>query len=158
MIIVNKDNCTFTDTDSSKGGIVRATVTKNGLHFGVTGVYVPAKPHKRLQMIQDLAAIVSRGDIVGGDMNCVEDVTMDVKSTNQLSYNNTGSQEISDLMDTKVKSIDIHREQLGTGREYTRLDPGGTETRIDRFYLPEPTGRRAWYHDGQHRSHHFAIR
>ena len=75
-------------------------------------------------------------------MNCVEDVTMDVKSTNQLSYNNTGSQEISDLMDTKVESIDIHREQLGTGREYTRLDPGGTETRIDRFYLPEVDGGR----------------
>jgi len=142
LIIVNKDNCAFADTDGSKGGVVRATVTKGKLRFGVTGVYVPAKPHKRLQMIQDLAAIVSRGDIVGGDMNCVEDVTMDVKSTNQLSYNNTGSQEISDLMDTKVESIDIHREQLGTGREYTRLDPGGTETRIDRFYLPEVDGGR----------------
>ena len=55
-----------------------------GRVLDLAGVYVPATPMERVNMFGGLGRRLSTDTIVGGDWNCVPDVTLDVKSKDPL--------------------------------------------------------------------------
>lgn len=67
------------------------------------------------------------------DWNCVPDVTLDVQGGSGLSYPNVGAQALAEVV-SELGLHDICREQLGEGREHTRVGP--CLTRLDRWYVP----------------------
>ena len=81
---------------------------------------------------------------LGGDWNCVPDVTLDVQSSDPLRYKNIGGALLEEVTG-EVGLVDFRRQQLGGHREatrqplgavHTRLGPDVVITRLDRFYIP----------------------
>ena len=56
---------------------------------------------------------------VGGDWNCVPDITLDVDSPNPLGYANVGADVLEKGMENRGL-VDERREQLQQTREFTR--------------------------------------
>ena len=117
--------------------LVRVKLEAGGREYDVAGVYAPAVPMARVGMFGGLSARLSADTIVGGDWNCVPDVTLDVRSRDPLSYANVGAA----LLATELGNInlyDIRREQLETAHEFTRQSDTSTmcTTRLDRWYVP----------------------
>ena len=119
------------------GDLVRVQVEAGGRTHDLAGVYAPAKPSLRVDMFNTLQPRLGSGTIVGGDWNCVPDVTLDVKSSHQLEYPNIGATKLAATMDT-LNLYDIRREQLGSEHEYTRISDNSNmiTTRLDRWYVP----------------------
>ena len=101
-------------------------------------VYAPAQPLQRVDF-NSLRGKLDNTTHVGGDWNCVPDVTLDVDSVNPLSYANRGATLLGDIVGNLALN-DIRREQLGNASEYTRKGPNlngtWTSSRIDRWYTP----------------------
>ena len=93
--------------------LVRVVIEAGGRKHDVAGVYAPAKPGERVDMFRGLAARLSEATIVGGDWNCVPDVTLDVKSDNALNYPNVGAALLASEMDS-VNLYDIRLETRST--------------------------------------------
>ena len=119
------------------GDLVRVKAEAGGKTHDLAGVYAPAKPNPRVDMMNTLQARLSSDTIVGGDWNCVPDVTLDVKSEHQLGYSNIGATVLAAVMDN-LNLYDIRREQLGIEHEYTHLSDNEhmITTRLDRWYVP----------------------
>ena len=116
--------------------LVRVVVEMGGESYDLAGVYVPAPPGARVDMLGGLKDRLGPRTIAGGDWNCVEDVTLDVQSTDPLAYANVGANLLADAM-TSVGLYDVRREQLQLKREPTRLARDGSiSTRLDRWYVP----------------------
>ena len=108
----------------------------------IGNVYAPVQPMPRIDFFVDLRRKLNHIETdnlyLGGDFNCVGDVTLDVGSNNPLGYRNIGGTLLTDLTG-EVSLIDERREQLGNDREYTRSGntaSGVTSTRIDRWFTP----------------------
>ena len=86
----------------------------------VQGVYLPSDPQERVEALEAVGDELKVGAVVGGDWNCVPDVTLDVQGANALSYPNVGAQTLAEAM-RKVELFDIRREQLGNEHEHTRV-------------------------------------
>jgi hypothetical protein len=114
--------------------LVRVEIEIDGRTHDIAGVYVPARAVQRVDMIQSLATRLGPDTIVGGDWNCVPDVTLDVQSANPLAYSNVGASVLAVTMEG-LNLLDIRREQLVLGKEHTRAE-GGCMTRLDRWYVP----------------------
>ena len=114
--------------------LVTVVVAQGEHEVTVQGVYLPADPRERMEAIGAVADELKVGAVVGGDWNCVPDVTLDVQGANALAYPNVGAQALAEAM-RSVELFDIRREQLGNEREHTRV--GATcLTRLDRWYVP----------------------
>ena len=107
----------------------------------LAGVYVPATPMERVNMFGGLGRRLSTDTIVGGDWNCVPDVTLDVKSKDPLSYPNVGATLLASEM-SDLGLYDIRREQLESAHEFTRQSDSSNmcTTRLDRWYVPTGEG------------------
>ena len=114
--------------------LVRVEIEVEGRTHDIAGVYAPAQAVRRVDMIQGLATRLGPDTIVGGDWNCVPDVTLDVQSASPLTYANVGASVLAVTMEG-LNLLDIRREQLVTGKEHTRAQ-GGCMTRLDRWYVP----------------------
>jgi hypothetical protein len=122
----------------SSGDLIRLTVEAHGRELDLAGVYVPSTPRERVDMILALRGRISDSTIVGGDWNCVPDVTLDVERDKggPLDYANIGATGLADVMET-LDLYDIRRSQLGLQKEPTRVgDNGAISTRLDRWYVP----------------------
>jgi hypothetical protein len=82
--------------------------------------------------------------ILGGDWNCVPDVTLDVQSSDPTRYANNGAALLGEIM-ADANLWDFRRTQLVHDREPTRWPLGEVHTndgpdivvtRLDRFYIP----------------------
>ena len=120
-------------------GFIRAEVQWGTKTIDVGCVYAPAQPLQRVDFFNSLRGKLDNTTHVGGDWNCVPDVTLDVDSANTLAYANRGATLLGDIVGNLALN-DIRREQLGNAPEYTRKgpNPNGTWTssRIDRWYTP----------------------
>ena len=132
----------------SEPGAVVAEVGWNGRGILVGSVYAPAKPTPRLAFLQNMRKWASEDMYLGGDWNCVPDVTVDVQSSDPLRYRNTGGALLEDVTGD-IGLMDFRRTQLGEAHEHTRMPLGVVHTkegddvvltRLDRFYVP-PTRR-----------------
>ena len=120
------------------GDLVRVRVETQGRELDLAGVYVPSTPRERVDMILGLRDRLSDSTIVGGDWNCVPDVTLDVERNkgSSLDYANIGATGLAGVME-ELDLYDIRRSQLGLQREPTRVDDAGIiSTRLDRWYVP----------------------
>ena len=81
---------------------------------------------------------------VGGDWNCVPDVTVDVDvdSPNPLGYPNVGADALGEKTED-IGLVDERREQLQQSKEFTRkgvnVNGETVSTRLDRWYSPART-------------------
>ena len=94
-----------------------------------------------VNMFGGLGRRLSTDTIVGGDWNCVPDVTLDVKSKDPLSYPNVGATLLASEM-SDLGLYDIRREQLESAHEFTRQSDSSNmcTTRLDRWYVPTGEG------------------
>ena len=120
--------------------LVRIRAEAGGKELDIAGVYVPAQPQARLAMLAGLGARLSERTIVGGDWNCVPDVTVDVQSQDPLGYSNIGAAALTAAVDA-LHLYDVRREQLGLAHEPTRVGAAtanapACKTRLDRWYVP----------------------
>ena len=116
--------------------LVTVVVAQGEHEVTVQGVYLPSDPQERVEALEAVGDELKVGAVVGGDWNCVPDVTLDVQGANALTYPNVGAQALAEAM-RKVELFDIRREQLGNEHEHTRV--GATcLTRLDRWYLVCP--------------------
>ena len=138
LIIVDTRQLTVRSTPVVEAGLVTAEVEWGGVTFNLASLYAPAKAPERLRFLDGLAAKLTKDTILGGDFNCVPDVTLDVFSRNPLGYANQGATKLAEEME-KVSLADERRTQLGNERELTRAGTtrnGQIGTRIDRWYTP----------------------
>ena len=75
--------------------IVRAEWLGRTMKLG--SVYVPCKPRERVEYLADMRTWLTGDMVLGGDWNCVPDVTLDVVSSNPLRYKNIGGELLSDI-------------------------------------------------------------
>ena len=107
----------------SEPGAVVAEVGWNGRGILVGSVYAPAKPTPRLAFLQNMRKWASEDMYLGGDWNCVPDVTVDVQSSDPLRYRNTGGALLEDVTGD-IGLMDFRRTQLGEAHEHTRMPLG----------------------------------
>ena len=114
--------------------LTRVSIEWNGRKWDIASVYVPVSPAKRLTFIATLTTKLTKQTIVGGDWNCVPDVTLDASGPNALNYRNIGATALDTAL-AQLELLDIRREQLGNEIEITRIGDN-IATRLDRWYVP----------------------
>eukprot|EP00966_Prymnesium_polylepis_P028346 656033-Prymnesium_polylepis.1 len=137
------DNRTLTlnSVTHKTDGFIMIKAEWGGQEVEIANVYAPSSNENgaRAKFFKDtLQPNLNADTFVGGDWNCVPDVTLDVESANPLNYPNGGAAELATIMGS-FSLIDERREQLGEEREVTRRGVtanGVTGTRIDRWYGP----------------------
>ena len=111
---------------------------QGGRTLRIASVYAPVKPLARVNFFQTIHHHLTDETIVGGDWNCVTDVTTDVISSNPLAYRNIGHA----LLAQRLGSLglqDERRDQLNGKTEITRIGSsrnGYIGTCLDRWYVP----------------------
>ena len=100
----------------------------------IATVYVPVTTNEKLAFIPTLKNRLKEKSIVGGDWNCVPDVTLDRRGPTSLNNPNVGAALLAEAMED-INVLDVRREQLGSEFEHTRKD-AMTAARLDRWYLP----------------------
>ena len=139
LILVAHAAATVDSVLHKEPGITRISITTmSDMTLDIASVYAPVKPIERTNFLSHLHQKISDHTVVGGDWNCVADVTLDVKSANPLAYCNVGASLLSKVME-KHRLHDYRREQLGKEFEATRIGNttnGTTATRIDRWLVP----------------------
>ena len=63
----------------TEASMVVARYSFNGKNMDIASVYAPSDPTKRLDFFSHMNQHLTRYTLVGGDWNCVPDVTTDVK-------------------------------------------------------------------------------
>ena len=125
-------------------GAVVVRVEWHGRAVLIGSIYAPAKPGPRVDFFRNLRTWITPDMILGGDWNCVPDVTLDVQSSDPTRYANTGASLLGEIM-ADANLWDFRRTQLVHGREPTRWPLGEVHTndgpdvvvtRLDRFYIP----------------------
>ena len=110
----------------------------------VGSIYAPSPPSLRVSFFQEMRKWITLDMFLGGDWNCVPDVTLDVQSSDPFRYKNIGGALLEEVTG-EVGLVDFRRQQLGGHREatrqplgavHTRLGPDVVITRLDRFYIP----------------------
>jgi hypothetical protein len=85
----------------------------------LTAAYAPSAPGERQAFFTNiLQPFVDSETVLGIDANCVPDVSLDVRSSARISYENTGANELQSVID-KADLIDIAREWLGNAPFFT---------------------------------------
>ena len=76
--------------------LVRITTKFGDTALEIASVYAPAVPAERVAFFKEILQtnMLSKDTYAGGDWNVVEDVTLDVSSSNPLGYDNTGIQAL----------------------------------------------------------------
>ena len=143
LIMCDETTITHKSTKVRSAGIVKIDVTWGGKEIEFAGIYAPAKSLERVNFFQTLRNQINKNTIIGGDWNCVPDVTLDIQSPNPLAYSNIGARLLTDIM-TQHTLIDERREQLGNEAEYTRSGNTSRDhlnnnisSRLDRWYVPD---------------------
>ena len=134
LVMVFDSEATVVSVTEASADLVRLKLSASGREYDVAGVYIPSKPTARLDVLAGLKDRLGPHTLVGGDWNCVPDVTLDVQSPNPLAYANVGADTLGVCME-ELGLVDYRREQLELGREHTRQE-GSCYTRLDRWYIP----------------------
>ena len=138
FILINNNILTFKKTILKTKDLTIVDVDWGGRPLQIASAYAPAKALARVNFFQTIHTHLTPNTIVGGDWNCVTDVTTDVISQNPLAYHNIGQS----LLAQRLGSLGLQDErgdQLNGTTETTRVGNsrnGYISTRLDRWYTP----------------------
>ena len=152
LILIATDAVEWPETDAkraertvhSEAGAVVVRIGWHGRDMVLGSVYAPATPVKRIDFFNRARKWITKEMYLGGDWNCVPDVTLDVQSSDPLRYKNYGGMLLEDVTSSKGL-IDFRRAQLEESHEATRIPLGTVRTkqgpdvvcsRLDRWYIP----------------------
>lgn len=120
--------------------IAISKILKNNETIKVASIYAPAQGNERQHFFQNIRQYIDENTIMGGDFNCVPDVTLDLISENPLMYPNGGITELKSIVATNQLE-DHRREQLQEQHEFTRIGVNANKkvvkSRLDRIYTPK---------------------
>ena len=83
------------------GRVCRVPVSIDGINTRITSIYAPVDPRGRRRFLDrlDEERWLHRDDIVGGDFNCVADVTLDTATIEGGSeYSNAHGMKLENIM------------------------------------------------------------
>jgi exonuclease III len=104
--------------------------------FRLVNLYVPTDGSHRIEFLQSLDCylVTRRRLLVGGDFNCLLDLSKDNFGGNP-SLGDTGASHLKTLL-SRYRLVDIWRKQHELAREFTWRNKSGTiRCRLDRFYV-----------------------
>jgi len=120
MSIFSEDSTSnATKREEIAGSFLSTSFEWSASTFQISNVYAPVRPTERLTFFNTIKTRITNDMIMGGDWNCVPDVTLDVQSRSPLTYANIGGALLESIIND-VDLIDIRREQLGNNKESTR--------------------------------------
>ena len=125
-----------------QGAVAKVTIDLHGTRTPVVSVYAPVHPYLRRTFFERLssAGCLSPDAIVGGDWNCVPDVSLDVDS--HSSYTNAHAPLLDSLLASRGLD-DIYRKVNGKERSYTRYS-ATINSRLDRLYARKYNSHWRW--------------
>ena len=135
-LIITDDSTLTSELEHVQPGFVKAKVTWGEETFRLASAYAPTNTAQRIRYLNNIEQHITSDMVVGGDWNCVRDLTRDVKSADPANYDNGGSDTLERIM-----SVNALVDERGEGLEevgeveYTWTN-GRTSTRIDRWYVP----------------------
>ena len=113
----------------------------------LVSMYVPVNPADRktfLKKISNNKRSIPPGAIIGGDFNCVENITFDTLKEDGGIYQNHHGGVVTTMMRRK-KLSDVFRKIHGnTARAYTR-ESATVRTRLDRIYAQDQNSQIVWH-------------
>ena len=118
------------------GRVALLDFTYNKQDFRIVNLYVPTDGSQRIEFLQSLDCylVTRRRLVVGGDFNCLLDLSKD-KCGGNPSLGDTGAQYLKQLL-SRYSLVDIWRKQHESSREFTWRNKAGTiRCRLDRFYI-----------------------
>ena len=86
LIISDEKTIPHVEDLHREASMVVARYSFNGKNMDIASVYAPSDPTKRIKKFSHMNQHLTKYTLVGGDWNCVPDVTTDVKGKNALSY------------------------------------------------------------------------
>ena len=119
-----------------EGRVICADITLVNTKLRLINVYTPNIPSERRQFIKNLQAylITSREIILGGDWNCIEDLSLD-KMAGDEHRGTDGAKELLQLRnDFYLK--DVFRVKYPKQRQFS-YRKGPIHVRLDRFYMSD---------------------
>ena len=119
------------------GRVIATKLIANDLEMNIMNIYAPTLPEERKRFLRDLWRYRT-GDtnmLLGGDFNCVENITMDKMGGNPL-LGNVGILDLTAFVNTE-NLYDVWRTQHPQDRVYTWHNRDfSIRTRLDRWYIP----------------------
>ena len=121
LLLLDNKNIDYKKTLYNEDGFVMVEAEWGGERIEIAGVYAPVTNHGTVKadFFDNLKGKITEDTLIGGDWNCVPDVTLDVVSSNPLGYTNKGASNLAAVM-SEVGLVDERREQLGNETEVTR--------------------------------------
>ena len=141
LLLLDNKTLSLKKVNHNLPGFLSANVEWGGTAIDVVGIYAPSTNAGTIRedFYKSLDGLIQPNSVVGGDFNCVPDVTLDVASQNPLAYPNKGAGALAEVLG-KQSIVDERRNQLGNAPEPTRSQAGEggriTATRLDRWYVP----------------------
>ena len=136
--------------ESFEGRITSRKVIWKDMILPLVSMYVPVHPadsrKKFLNKIKNSNRSIPQGAIVGGDFNCVENITFDTLKEDEGTYQNHHGGLVTTMMRRKLLS-DVFRKIHGntaTARAYTR-ESATVRTRLDRIYAQDQNSQIVWH-------------
>ena len=108
MVLLNTDTCTDASVLHSEAGATVVQTEWCGRKLRLGSVYAPVRPGARLAFVSRMKDWVTKDMVLGGDWNCVPDVTVDVQSANPLRYRNIAGTLLEQVLIDK-KLFDFRR-------------------------------------------------
>lgn len=131
---LNLKNCSF--RCDCAGRLVVLDFTLNNKDLRVVSIYVPTDGSERIEFLQtlDRYLVTRRQLILGGDFNCLLDLTKDKRGGN-ASLGGTGAPYLKSLI-ARFNLVDVWRKQHEHDMEFTWRNKTGTiRCRLDKFYV-----------------------
>ena len=90
MIFSENTTNNATTLDEIAGSFLSASFEWSDSTYKISNIYAPVRPTERLTFFNNIRTRISNDMILGGEWNCVPDVTLDVQSRSPLTYANIG--------------------------------------------------------------------
>ena len=131
---LHMDHCSYRYDHA--GRVALLDFSYNQQDFRIVNLYVPTDGSQRIEFLQSLDCflVTRRWLIVGGDFNCLLDLSKD-KCGGNPSLGDTGAQHFKRLI-SRYSLVDMWRKQHEHSREFTwRNKSVAIRCRLDKFYI-----------------------
>ena len=128
------DHCSYRYDHAGRVALLDFSCHKQD--FRIVNLYVPTDGSQRIEFLQSLDCflVTRRRLILGGDFNCLLDLSKD-KCGGNPSLGDTVAQHLKRLIN-RYSLVDIWRKQHEHSRQFTWINKSGTiRCRLDRFYI-----------------------
>ena len=97
LMLIDEKTLQYKNTLHNEDGFVMIRAEWGGDNIEIAGVYAPVSNAGTIKadFFKKMKGKITQDTFVGGDWNCVPDVTLDVESSNPLGYRNKGASELA---------------------------------------------------------------